>query len=221
MDCCQFSARPLPDPMWCIISWTIEWNDLSGLWIQILQFHYNGVTMSSMASQITSLTIVYSTVYSDADQRNIKASRHWPLWGEFTGDRWIPRTNGQLRGKCSHLMTSSCLEENRWAFNHQWRICSRPYNFPVSVTTFLDSRSVVDVLYARTLVCILLNVRLNILRPRQNGRNLADDIIKRIFMNKKVWISIKISLKFVPSDPINNIPALVQIMAWRRPGDKP
>ena len=38
---------------------------------------------------------------------NIKAPRHWPLCGEFTGDRWIPRTNGQLRGKCFHLMTSS------------------------------------------------------------------------------------------------------------------
>ena len=38
---------------------------------------------------------------------NIKAPRHWPLCGEFTGDRWIPRTKGQLRGKCSHLMTSS------------------------------------------------------------------------------------------------------------------
>ena len=37
----------------------------------------------------------------------IKAPRHWPLCGEFTGDRWIARTNGQLRGKCFHLMTSS------------------------------------------------------------------------------------------------------------------
>ena len=55
--------------------------------------------MIAMASQITSLTIVYSTVYSGADQRNIKAPRHWPLCGEFTGDRWIPRTNGQWRGK--------------------------------------------------------------------------------------------------------------------------
>ena len=40
-------------------------------------------------------------------KENIKASRHWPLCGEFTGDRWIPRTNGQWRGKCFHLMTSS------------------------------------------------------------------------------------------------------------------
>ena len=40
-------------------------------------------------------------------KKNIKAPHHWPLCVEFTGDRWIPRTNGQLRGKCFHLMTSS------------------------------------------------------------------------------------------------------------------
>ena len=63
--------------------------------------------MGMIASQITSLTIVYSTVYSGAYQRKIKGPRHWPLRGEFTGDQWIPRTNGQLREKCFHLMTSS------------------------------------------------------------------------------------------------------------------
>ena len=42
----------------------------------------------------------------------IKAPCHWPLCGEFTGDRWIPRTNGQLRGKCFHLMTSSWFNSN-------------------------------------------------------------------------------------------------------------
>ena len=40
-------------------------------------------------------------------KENIKAPRHWPLWGEFTGDRWIPSTKGQWRGKCFHLLTSS------------------------------------------------------------------------------------------------------------------
>ena len=49
----------------------------------------------------------------------------------------------------------------------------------------------------------------------------ADDTFKRIFMNENVRISINISLKFVPKGLINNIAALVQIMAWRRPGDKP
>ena len=61
----------------------------------------------------------------------------------------------------------------------------------------------------------------NTLRPRQNGRHFADDTFKRIFLNDNVRILIKISPKFVPEGPINNIPALVQIMAWRRPGDKP
>ena len=64
-------------------------------------------------------------------------------------------------------------------------------------------------------------IQVNSLRPRPNRRHFADDIFKCIFFNENVWISIKISLKFVPKDPINNIPALVQIMAWRRPGDKP
>ena len=46
---------------------------------------------SAMASQITSLTIVYPSVYSRRrSKENIKAPRHWSLWGEFTGDRWIP-----------------------------------------------------------------------------------------------------------------------------------
>ena len=62
---------------------------------------------------------------------------------------------------------------------------------------------------------------LNTLRPRQNGRHFPDDNFECIFFNETVWISIKISLKFVPTGLINNIPALVQIMAWRRPGDKP
>ena len=61
----------------------------------------------------------------------------------------------------------------------------------------------------------------NTLRPRQNGRRFADDTFKRIFENENVRLSIKISLKFVPKGPINNNPALIRIMAWRRPGDKP
>ena len=61
----------------------------------------------------------------------------------------------------------------------------------------------------------------NTLRPRQNGRHFTDDIFKCILLNENAWISLKISLKLVPKFQINNIPALVQIMAWRRPGDKP
>ena len=57
---------------------------------------------------------------------------------------------------------------------------------------------------------------LNKLRPRQNGRHLANDAFKRIFLNGNVKISIEMSLKFAPKGPINKIPELVQIMAWRR-----
>ena len=67
----------------------------------------------------------------------------------------------------------------------------------------------------------MIDKAVNTLRPRQHGCHFADDTLKRIFLNKKLWISIKISLKFVPKSPVDNIPALFQIMAWRRPGDKP
>ena len=47
--------------------------------------------MTTMAYQITSLTVVYSIVYSGADKKNIKAPRHWPLCcGEFTGTGEFP-----------------------------------------------------------------------------------------------------------------------------------
>ena len=49
----------------------------------------------------------------------------------------------------------------------------------------------------------------NTLRPRQDGQHFADDIFRHIFVNEKFCILSKISLKFVPKDPINNNPALV------------
>ena len=57
-------------------------------WKKIMTWHYTDVIMGAMASQITSLTIVYSTVFQTEIKENITASRHWPLCGEFTG--WIP-----------------------------------------------------------------------------------------------------------------------------------
>ena len=64
-----------------------------------------------------------------------------------------------------------------------------------------------------------MSLQLNTLRPRQKCRHFADDIFKCILLNENVWISLKICLKFVLKVPINNIPVLVQIMAWRRSGD--
>ena len=63
--------------------------------------------------------------------------------------------------------------------------------------------------------------RVNTLKPRQNGHHFPGDIFKCIFLNENVWIWILLSLKFVSKGPINNIPALVQIMAWHLPSDNP
>ena len=67
----------------------------------------------------------------------------------------------------------------------------------------------------------LTRAGVNTLRPRQSGRRFADDLFKCIFLNENVWISIQMSVKFVPRGPINNIPILVQILAWCRPSEKP
>ena len=64
-------------------------------------------------------------------------------------------------------------------------------------------------------------MRVNTLRPRQNCCHFSDDTFKRIFVNENIWILITISLKFVRNGNINNIPALVQITAWRRYGGEP
>ena len=57
--------------------------------------------------------------------------------------------------------------------------------------------------------------------PGQNGRRFPDDIFRGNFMNEKFCIWIKISMKFDPKSSIDNNAAMVQIMAWRRTGDKP
>ena len=62
---------------------------------------------------------------------------------------------------------------------------------------------------------------INTLRPRQNGRHFTNNIFNCIFLNENVSISIRISLKFVPKSLNNNIPTLVQIMAWRWLGENP
>ena len=85
-------------PYQLILSWNRSCNS---------PWHYIDVIMTTMVSQITSRTVVYSTVYSDADQRKHQSSASLAfVWG-IHRDRWIPRTKGQLRGKCFHLMTSS------------------------------------------------------------------------------------------------------------------
>ena len=84
--------------------------------------HYIDVVMTTVASQITSLTVVYWIVYSGAYQRKHQSSASLAfVWG-FQRDLWVPRTKGKLRGKCFHLMTSSCISRNcnKQKFNVVW-----------------------------------------------------------------------------------------------------
>ena len=72
-----------------------------------------------------------------------------------------------------------------------------------------------------THICVTRPQWVNTLKPGQNGRRFTDDIFTCIFMNEKFCILIQISLKFVVKGPVDNMPALVQIMAWRLFGAKP
>ena len=85
-----------------------------------------------------------------------------------------------------------------------------------------DKSSTVDNKYS---FCIYMqpNSQLSgiILRLRQDGCHFPDNNLKLIFVNENLLILNKISFQIVPRCPINNIPALGQIMAWRRPGAKP
>ena len=67
------------------------------------------ITMTSQWRLKSPASRVFTQPFIQAQiKKIIKVPRHWPLQGEFTGDRRIPRTKGQLRGKCFHLLTSSC-----------------------------------------------------------------------------------------------------------------
>ena len=97
--------------------------------------HYSDVIISTIASQITSVLTVYSIWSGQAQiKENIKAPCHWPLWGEFTGDQWIPCKKDELHWKCFHLMMSPWLdyvtgyqdnsESQEW-MGDMWHVTSR------------------------------------------------------------------------------------------------
>ena len=59
----------------------------SDYWKMSMENHYNEVIMSAIASQTPAPRFIQAQIIE-----NIKAPRHWPLWRDFTGDRWIPLT---------------------------------------------------------------------------------------------------------------------------------
>ena len=96
----ECEAQKLKCECWFIAQW--DWWDGNGELVKLVK-HYIDVIMTTVASQITSLKVVYSTVYSDADQRKRQTPRHWPLCGEFTGTGEFPTQrasnaeNGSIR----------------------------------------------------------------------------------------------------------------------------
>ena len=91
----------LPNMRVILFLWA-ETQIFSGWWL----CHYSDVIMGAMTYQITSLTIVYSTVYSGAYQRKHQS----PASLAFVRGihRWPVNSHGQWLGKCFNLMTSSC-----------------------------------------------------------------------------------------------------------------
>ena len=71
--------------------------------------HYSDVIIGAIASQSPASRLFTQPFIQAQIKENIKAPRHWPWCGEITGDRWIPRTNGQLRGTCFHSMRFSWI----------------------------------------------------------------------------------------------------------------
>ena len=86
-------ARIVQSPAYRL--WTRFWQALSCIVATHPSRHYTDVIMSLMASQITSLAIVYSPVCSGTDQRKHQSSASLAFVRGIHWDRWIPRTKGQ------------------------------------------------------------------------------------------------------------------------------
>ena len=103
--------------------------------------HYDDLIMTMLASQITSLTVVYSIVYSGVNQRNIKAPRHWPLCGEFTGTGEFPAQMASNAENVSiwwrhHAITGPLCMESTGGSQHKLPAMR---NFDVFVVVSLDT----------------------------------------------------------------------------------
>ena len=154
--------------------------------------------MKTMASQITSFTIVCSNGYSGADQRKHRSS--------------------------ASLAFVSGI--HRWPMNSPQKgpVTRKLFPFDVVIVGILEE---CHIKYAIWFCCVLLSLDyifawwLNSYSLDKNGRHFGRRHFQMRFLDDNVRISIKISLKFVPKGPIKNITALVQIMAWHLRGDKP
>ena len=161
--------------------------------------HYGDVVMATVASQITSLNIVYSTVYSGADQRKHQSSASLAfVWG-IHRYRWIPRTKGQLRGKCFHLMTSSW----RWLFMDMRLFCTRPSTTIVMILTHWPREMGSNFKY----IIFKLITRAD---SKIHGGNMGPTWGRQDpggshvgHTNLVIWDRCEIALRWMPPNPVN------------------
>ena len=130
-----------------------------GLWLGCGSWHYDDVIMGAMASQITSLTIVYSTVYSDADQRKHQSSaslailrgihrgpvnspHKWPVTWKMFPFHDVIITPGNLIARSRQKFTRSRHKPPVLAKKHPFSVKSTrsQYNSPVIRTLFSPSK---------------------------------------------------------------------------------
>ena len=132
--------------------------------------------------------------------KNTKAPRHWPLCGEFTRDRWIPRTNGQLRGKCFHLMTSSCS----WCVRHILIYTQQTYNeWPLSSRAKFFCRAKSN------------HQALTRCPPERCGSNFTIVFFKIISLVIDICsTSNEMVLRLVPENPIDDKSKYGEVMSW-------
>ena len=86
------SENIIQNEQWCLMKYspvpsaTARQSNISWYWWSIMSTHYCVAIMGTVASQITSLTIVYTTVYSDADQSKHQSSASLAfVWGIHRG----------------------------------------------------------------------------------------------------------------------------------------
>ena len=175
-------------------------------------------------------TLVSDSQHASQCMRNTRAMMHVMI----TNPRWQGKHSRLSRLMCNLQLYVSTKRPMEWSTPHSRKLanvdCERKLGilYMNYFTTSLAAEYIRVINSCnKCLETAFLMSRwrsgdfLNTLRPKQNGRHFINDIFNSFFFNENAWIPNNISLKFVPKGPINNNPALVQLMAWCRPGDKP
>ena len=177
---------------------------------------YNDVIMSTMASQITSLTIVYSTIYSDADQRKHQSSvslafvrgihrrpvnspHKWPVM------RKMFPFDDVIMYHIAHRQSFSC-------FNEYWLRDTTDLLIHVFLCMFREAW----IVFPTCLSSPALDIRFNSLAPGRPGCHFKTAIFNLVLLISIFTSSNDNALKWMPWDLTNDKSTLVQVMAWCR-----